>query len=520
MSNPANSNPPLRGTGLSLYANLLNPTAATTPTSISRGPVVFKTGPAESPQGDDASAKKHQIDAATLRFQPTRRPQLSSQKPKPKASFPKAAPLDNSNQSNVSATALTSSIVRPAAKSTLADWTATGDDDVNDFYGGGEKRQRGGRKRRKKNKDEYTVAQDWDDIYDPTRPNNYEEYRHSDEKIREVREWKDRLYAHRIARNHSSDKGSEDEEPYRPKMSNQFAPPSTYSFTPPPIDPPQQRPANLPNDKSSDDVYNHRLKLSQAVPPLPAPPHIPNPPAAASPPNLPAGAISRAPVRYNLPPAPSELPASEAELEKALVAEPEDEDEKETGESEDAPRSLRPGQRGFAKRLMSKYGWSKGSGLGADGSGIVNPLRVQIEKRKKSDVEGGGFGEPRGRGKIIGGKKKVVEKDADVGKFGPMSEVIVLRGMVDGMNLDEEVEGAGDGGLVQEIGDECGEKYGRVERVYIDRHGTAPAKVFVKFTSQLSALRAVNALEGRIFNGNTISARFYNTETFEQGIFE
>jgi splicing factor 45 len=163
-------------------------------------------------------------------------------------------------------------------------------------------------------------------------------------------------------------------------------------------------------------------------------------------------------VRYNLPPAPSELPASEAELEKALVAEPEDEDEQETVESEDAPRSLRPGQRGFAKRLMSKYGWSKGSGLGADGSGIVNPLRVQIEKRKKSDVEGGGFGEPRGRGKIIGGKKKVVEKDADVGKFGPMSEVIVLRGMVDGMNLDEEVEGAGDGGLVQEIGDECGEK--------------------------------------------------------------
>ena len=39
-----------------------------------------------------------------------------------------------------------------------------------------------------------------------------------------------------------------------------------------------------------------------------------------------------------------------------------------------------------------------------------------------------------------------------------MSEVIVLRGMVDGMNLDEEVEVAGDGGLMQEIGDECAEK--------------------------------------------------------------
>ena len=108
---------------------------------------------------------------------------------------------------------------------------------------------------------------------------------------------------------------------------------------------------------------------------------------------------------------------------------------------------------------MSKYGWSKGSGLGADGSGIVNPLRVQIEKRKKkSDAEGGGFREPGGRGKIIGGKKNV-PKETEAGKFGPMAEVIVLRGMVDGMDLDQEVEGSGDGGLLmQEIGDECDEK--------------------------------------------------------------
>jgi splicing factor 45 len=73
--------------------------------------------------------------------------------------------------------------------------------------------------------------------------------------------------------------------------------------------------------------------------------------------------------------------------------------------------------------------------------------------------------------------------------------------------------------------------------VYIYRNGNTSAKVFVKFTSQLSALRvcfpyllilersiniaqAVNALEGRIFNGNTISAMFYNNERFEQGIYD
>ena len=64
---------------------------------------------------------------------------------------------------------------------------------------------------------------DWDDIYDPSRPNSYEEYKHSDEKIREVREWKDRLYAHRAARRAMSDRESDDEDDYRPQMSSKNA---------------------------------------------------------------------------------------------------------------------------------------------------------------------------------------------------------------------------------------------------------------------------------------------------------
>jgi splicing factor 45 len=212
------------------------------------------------------------------------------------------------------------------------------------------------------------------------------------------------------------------------------------------MDTPPQKPSNVDSDPYSPT-------LGADVPP--PPPNLETLPPPAAP--LPAGEISRAPVRYNLPPAPSELPSSEAELEKALAEEPEEEEDPE----EDAPRSKRPGQKGFAERLMSKYGWSKGTGLGADGSGIVNPLRVQVEKRKKkSDAEGGGFRDSGGRGKIIGGKKNAPDKASEAGKFGPMSEVIVLRGMVDGMDLDQEVEGGGDGGLMQEIGDECDEKVG------------------------------------------------------------
>lgn len=234
----------------------------------------------------------------------------------------------------------------------------------------------------------------------------------------------------------------------------------------------------VPDDATGKDAYARRLRLSQTQapdlvftppaahildpPPPPPPPTTQSlndaqptpPPPPADPPIPPAASISRAPVRYNLPPPPADIPKSEAELETALQEDTADQEEE--AES-DAPRSLRPGQRGFAERLMSKYGWTKGSGLGASGSGIVNPLRVQVEKQKKKpDSEGGGFVGPGGRGKIIGGKKKGGNNaEAEGGKFGVMSEVVVLRGMVDGMDLDAELD---DGGLMQEIGEECADK--------------------------------------------------------------
>ena len=121
-----------------------------------------------------------------------------------------------------------------------------------------------------------------------------------------------------------------------------------------------------------------------------------------------------------------------------------------------------------------KQGWTKGTGLGADSSGIVNPLHVKLSKGKDKKP---------GTGQIIDrNKKRAAESE---GTFGAMSEVVVLKRMVDGLE-DEDM-----GTLMQEIGDECGEKYGRIERVFIQhRRGQEEhSKVFVQFTSQLSALR-------------------------------
>jgi len=290
-----------------------------------------------------------------------------------------------------------------------------------------------------------------------------------------------------------------------------FEPPSNINpDTPPP--PPL---ADIPNDATGDEAYARRMRLSQRQQlQFQQPPSPPSAPALAS-----AVQIARAPVRYNLPSAPPEIPASEAELAAKLA---EDDTLADVASDKDQQRSNRPGQAGFAERLLSKYGWTKGSGLGAQGTGIVNPLYAKVDKRKKkSDAEGGGYVTPAGTGKILGGQKSRVKQEEEEGKFGAMSEVVKLEGMLRGLDLDFELSREG-GGIMQEIGEECAEKYGSVERVYIDRDGgerqaTDGAVVFVQFVTQLSALRAVNALEGRVFGGNVIKAKFWDREKFDQG---
>jgi splicing factor 45 len=299
-----------------------------------------------------------------------------------------------------------------------------------------------------------------------------------------------------------------------------FAPPSNINADTPPPPPP----AEIPDDATGDDAYARRMRLSQSqqqqFPSSPPPP----PTLASSSALAPAAQISRAPVRYSLPSAPDELPASEAELAAKLAEDSPGMAPTNASSDADQTRSSRPGQAGFAERLLSKYGWTKGSGLGAQGTGIVNPLYAKVDKRKKkSDAEGGGYVTPAGTGKILGGQKSKVTQEEEEGKFGAMSEVVKLEGMLRGLDLDVELSREG-GGIMQEIGEECSEKYGSVERVYIDRDGGERDEadggvVFVQFVSQLSALRAVNALEGRVFGGNVIKARFWDREKFDQGLY-
>ncbi|OTB16597.1 hypothetical protein K445DRAFT_316872 [Daldinia sp. EC12] len=497
-------------TGLSLYANLLEPEGDSS-TSISRAPVVSQEAPETV---KDQEATKKPIDPA-LRFQPhpqIRRPQQKTQKPK--AAFPKVPPVPNA--SNIPGAAAA------PVKSRLADWAPTEEDEY--MYGTVEKRARGGRKKKKKKTEEVPVETDWDEIYDPSRPTNVDEYLRSDERIREVREWKDLLYKHKRRDGDNDDdykRGSWDsEDEDRAPVQNQFAPPDSYSFAPPPPSPPR---AMIPDDKTGDDAYARRLAMSQGnVPPpprSPTPPPPPPPPPSSVPPEPETATISRAPVRYTQPeqsPAPPDPDAMDEDEDEYV---PPEAGSRETPEQQ-RNSNKKSRDKGFAARLMAKYGWSKGQGLGAESSGILQPLRVEVEKRKKkSDAEGGGWVGPGGRGRIIGSKTGgTPQSESSSGsggsKFGAMSNVVVLRNMLEGM---EDLQAEMESGLGQEIGEECGDKYGRVERLYIDIEGR---RVYIKFTDQVSALRAVNALDGRIFAGNTIQPQFYDVDKFEQRIYE
>lgn len=235
------SGPPARG-GLSLYANLLDPSGTSDSTSASNDAVANKQ--------EDAPAKKavnpgshlysaHLLfmrntnkDLTAFAFQPIRRPQVK-QPNKPKPTLPKAPPSisiaavaatvktsepENNGTTDVTTTS-TGNAAAPQQRSTLADWVATEDDEYL-YSGSNNRRERGGRRKKKKKNDDRHVETNWGELYDPARPTNVEEYLRSDERIREIRDWKEVLYAHRRKRRDSfesrrSDEGEEEEEDRR-----------------------------------------------------------------------------------------------------------------------------------------------------------------------------------------------------------------------------------------------------------------------------------------------------------------
>uniref|UniRef100_A0A3P8WPQ7 Splicing factor 45 n=1 Tax=Cynoglossus semilaevis TaxID=244447 RepID=A0A3P8WPQ7_CYNSE len=154
-----------------------------------------------------------------------------------------------------------------------------------------------------------------------------------------------------------------------------------------------------------------------------------------------------------------------------------------------------------AHKIMQKYGFKEGQGLGKHEQGLSTALSV--EKTSK-----------RG-GKIIIGDS--AEKDS--GKksdANPLTEilknptkVVLLRNMVGRGEVDEDLEG--------ETKEEC-EKYGKVVKCVIFEIAEVPdeeaVRIFLEFERVESAIKAVVDLNGRYFGGRVVKACFYNLDKF------
>lgn len=173
-----------------------------------------------------------------------------------------------------------------------------------------------------------------------------------------------------------------------------------------------------------------------------------------------------------------------------------------------------------AVKIMQKYGFKEGQGLGKKEQGISTAL--QVEKTSK-----------RG-GRIINEKEiaaaaavvvaPVVQNDAssyeDLPSITEMmknpSKVILLRNMVGPGEVDDD--------LMPEVKDECTTKYGEVNTVHItemqDKIPEETVRIFVEFKKVEHAIKALVDLNGRFFGGRQVRCCFYESNLYENFVFD
>lgn len=173
------------------------------------------------------------------------------------------------------------------------------------------------------------------------------------------------------------------------------------------------------------------------------------------------------------------------------------------------------GASAVAAKIMAKYGFKDGQGLGKQEQGIS--MALQVEKTSK-----------RG-GRIIHEKEITASPAVTEPQPAPASsqeqsitemmkapsKVIMLRNMVGPGEVDDELE--------PEVKEECNRKYGEVITVHIvEMPNVTPeetVRIFVEFTRIESAIKALVDLNGRFFGGeNNIFKCFDDSNIpFSQG---
>ncbi|XP_063357577.1 splicing factor 45 [Cydia amplana] len=183
------------------------------------------------------------------------------------------------------------------------------------------------------------------------------------------------------------------------------------------------------------------------------------------------------------------------------------------------------GASSIAAKIMAKYGFKEGQGLGKKEQGMS--VALQVEKTSKRggriihEKDGGAVMPPpafavpalpgsESPGTASNSPQMSRQEPSITEIMKSPSKVVLLRNMVGPGDVDEELE--------PEVKDECNTKYGDVIKVLIFELPNAPAdeavRIFVEFKRIESAIKAVVDLNGRFFGGRQVKAGFYDVEKF------
>ncbi|BGP14508.1 hypothetical protein JCM10213_003094 [Rhodosporidiobolus nylandii] len=182
-----------------------------------------------------------------------------------------------------------------------------------------------------------------------------------------------------------------------------------------------------------------------------------------------------------------------------------------------------PDHRPFAERLMSKYGWESGKGLGADESGMTSALSVQKgpvapsakkgKNKKKDDAPAPA--QPQGmaaRSVVVDASRAQRQEEQKQQMGGEASRVVLLQNLCGVDDLDDELPG--------EVAEEAG-KFGVVDRCAVrvvpGAKEDEAVRIFLVMSGIAGGYNAVRNFDGRFFGGRTVKAKFYDEAAFHRG---
>nr|XP_061809433.1 splicing factor 45-like [Nerophis lumbriciformis] len=154
-----------------------------------------------------------------------------------------------------------------------------------------------------------------------------------------------------------------------------------------------------------------------------------------------------------------------------------------------------------AHKIMQKYGFKEGQGLGKHEQGLSTALSVEkTSKRGGKIIIGDALEKPDGKKSDANPLTEILKSP---------TKVVLLRNMVGRGEVDDDLEG--------ETKEEC-EKYGKVIKCVIFEIAEVPddeaVRIFLEFERVESAIKAVVDLNGRYFGGRVVKACFYNQDKF------